>query len=291
MTTPRFVVITPAQNEEKFLDQTIPSVVSQTVRPDEWIIVDDGSTDRTALIAQRYQALYPWIKVVIRNNQGKRSIGPGVVEAFYYGFDQLSRNDYEFIFKIDADIILGPRYFQTIFQKFAENPRLGIATGDVYDLVGSREIKMRALPIGVAGAIKCWRRRCFEDIGGIVQGLAWDGIDCFEAMRLGWETMTYEDPDLRVKHLRPEGSSVQNRYRGWARRGKAMHFVGAHPVWVLASALYHMADRPFILGGMCMIISYLDAFLSPTERYDNPAFRRFLRRWQLKRLAAALRLA
>jgi len=107
---------------------------------------------------------------------------------------------------------------------------------------------------------------------------------------LGWQAKTFDDPELKVLHLRPEGSSVKNRYRGWARRGQAMHFVGAHPVWVLASALYHMADRPFILGGMCMVIGYLNAFLSKAARYDNPAFRRYLRRWQLERLACLLRL-
>ncbi len=290
MDKPRFVVITPAQNEENYLAKMIQSVVSQTILPDEWVIVDDGSVDETFKIAEQAAQAHPWIKVVKRGPAFSRRLGANVVEGIYFGLRQLSRSDYSFLFKIDADVVLGPDYFQTILAKFAENPELGIATGEIYDLVGSKEVKTRWLPLGVAGPIKGWRRQCFEEIGGLVRGLAWDGIDSFEAMRLGWQATTFDDPELKVLHLRPEGSSVRNRYFGWARRGKAMHFVGAHPLWVLASALYHMADRPFILGGVCMLIGYLDAFLSKSARYDNPAFSRYLRRWQLKRLAGSLRL-
>ncbi|MBW1991393.1 MAG: glycosyltransferase family 2 protein [Deltaproteobacteria bacterium] len=285
------MVITPAQNEAAYLGQTIDSLTAQTLLPQEWVIVDDGSVDETFQIAQQAARTQPWIKVVQRGPAKSRRLGAGVVEAFDFGLRQVSRRDYTFIFKIDADIVLGPRYFQTILSKFTENPRLGVATGVVYQLMEGREVKTRWLPLGVAGAVKCWRRQCFEEIGGLVPGLAWDGIDSFEALRLGWQAQTFEDPELKVWHLRPEGSSVKSRSRGWVRRGQAMHFVGAHPLWVWASAFYHMAERPFILGGICMLLGYLGAFLQRAPRYENLAFRRFLRRWQLKYLAGSLRLA
>lgn len=285
-----FIVITPALNEASFIGQTIESLTGQSLLPQEWVIVDDGSVDDTFNIAEQAAQAHPWIQVVRRGRASPRRLGANVVEAIYFGLERLSSSDYSFLFKIDADVVLGPDYFQAILAKFAENPKLGIATGMVYDMVGSKEVKTRWLPLGVAGPIKGWRKQCLEDIGGLVRGLAWDGIDSFEAMRLGWQAMTFEDPELKVLHLRPEGSSVRNRYVGWARRGKAAHFVGAHPVWVLGSALYHMADRPFILGGICMIIGYLDSFIRRSARYDNPAFRRYLRRWQLERLAGWLRL-
>lgn len=291
MSKPRFIVITPARNEERYLGRTIESVVSQTVLPDIWVIVDDGSTDATAAIAAQAASRHPWIKVVKRENRGYRSLGGGVVEAINYGLGSAAGENYEFLFNIDADIVLGPHYFAAMLAKFAENPRLGIAAGEIYDVVGGSLEKNRVLPVGFAGAVKCWRRKCFEDIGGLVKGLGWDAIDCYQAMRLGWETLTFAEPELTVTHLRLEGTSLKNRYLYWLSRGRGLYFVGAHPLWIFMSALYHMLDRPFVLGGMCMLIGFLASVWDKPERYGDMEFRNFLRAWQMKKLAALLKLA
>jgi glycosyltransferase involved in cell wall biosynthesis len=286
-----FIVITPARNEEQYLAQTIESVVSQTLLPSIWVIVDDGSTDATASIAERAARKHPWIKVVGRENRGHRSLGSGVVEALYSGLGTLAGEDYDFLFKIDADIALGPHFFEAMLAKFAENPGLGIASGDAYELVETKVVHIRVLPLAFTGAVKCWRRKCFEEIGGLISGPGWDALDAYQAMRLGWQTATFEEPALRATHLRPEGSSVKNKYWFWLRRGKGLHFAGAHPLWVLASAMYHMLDRPFVLGGMSMLIGYLTAVIDKSATFGDAEFRTYLRRWQLKRLARILRLA
>jgi glycosyltransferase involved in cell wall biosynthesis len=286
-----FIVITPARNEEQFISRTIESVVSQSVFPIVWVIVDDGSTDNTASLAERAARTYPWIKVAKRENRGYRSLGGGVVDAFYYGLNTVGAEEYDFLFKIDADIVLGPNFFAAMLAKFERNPRLGIAAGEVYDVVKAKMEKNRVLPVGFTGAVKCWRKTCFDDIGGLARGLGWDAIDCYQAMRRGWETLTFADPDLTVTHLRLEGTSLKNRYLYWLSRGKGLYFVGAHPVWIGMSALYHMLDRPVILGGMCMIIGYLTSLLDKPPRYEDMEFRKYLRTWQLKRLATLLRLA
>jgi biofilm PGA synthesis N-glycosyltransferase PgaC len=285
----QFIVITPAKNESKYLGKVIESIVSQTIPPCEWVIVDDGSIDNTANIAEEAAVIYPWINVVRNKDRGYRDIGYGDVEAFNKGYTNIESTDYTILFRIDADIILGQKYFETILEKFAANPNLGIAVGEVFEPINGRLIKLKSLPFGFNGMIKGWRRKCFQEIGGLPRGPGWDGIDCFRAMMLGWETKTFPDAELRVTHLRPEGSSIKSQYHGWARQGKALHFAGASPVWLLASAMYHMLDRPFVLGGLCMIIGYLEEWLKNSPQYGDQEFRRFLRAWHRKELGRILK--
>lgn len=287
---PKFVLITPARNEEAFLPKVINAIVGQTVLPAEWVIVDDGSRDRTALIAREAAQKYKWLRVYQRQDRGFRDLGAGVAEAISEGLAQVSLEDYEFIFNVDADIILGPRYFETILKKFMEDPNLGIAVGEVYEQVNQKLVKMRAQPLGMVGALKGWRRTCFEQIGGLARGEGWDGIDCYQAMRFGWRTATFPDKELQTIHLRLGRTSVGNIFHGWRRHGQALYFTGSHPLYVVASALYHLAERPFILGGICLVLGYLESYLGKSEQYGDRGFRQFVRHWQLDRLAKILRL-
>ena len=287
---PNFVVITPAKNEAQYLQKTIDSLASQTVLPAHWVIVDDCSIDETANIACAAARVHPWIQVVQRKESGARDIGYGDTAAFCAGLSEVMPTDFDFIFKIDADIVLGPRYFQGILDKFAANPRLGIATGEADELINGRLVRTRYLPRAFNGMIKGWRRTCFQEIGGIPKGLGWDGIDCYKAMMRGWETVTFGEEDLRVIHLRPAGSSVISIYYGWASHGRALYFVGAHPLWVLASACYHLASRPYILAGLCLLTGFLESCLKRAPRYEDPALRAYVRAWQRQQLAGFLKL-
>jgi poly-beta-1,6-N-acetyl-D-glucosamine synthase len=290
MAVEKFIVITPARNEARYLGKTIESLVSQSILPCEWVIVDDGSVDETYRIAEDASRAHPWIKIIQRPDRGYRDFSSSFVEAIEEGLNHLSQKDCQYIFKIDADIVLGPDYFKEILVKFAENPKLGIAGGVVYDFINGEKIRLRELPEMTSGAIKGWRRECFKEIGGLVRGLGWDGLDSFKAMMLGWNTETFGDKGLEVLHLRPTKSSIKNRYYGWARHGKTLHFAGAHPAWLLASAAYHLVDHPFVLGSFCMIIGYLEAFMQGAPQYEDQEFKRYLRAYQKKRLAKIMRL-
>ncbi len=65
----KYVIITPIRDEERFIEATIASVKGQTIPPAEWVIVDDGSSDRTGDIIDRYEAKFPWISVVHRQTE------------------------------------------------------------------------------------------------------------------------------------------------------------------------------------------------------------------------------
>jgi biofilm PGA synthesis N-glycosyltransferase PgaC len=286
----KFIVITAARNEQKYLGKMINSLLSQTILPCEWVIVDDGSVDETYRIAQDAARTHSWIKVIRRPDRGYRDTGGGLVEVLYEGLNHISNNDYQYIFSIDADIILGPDYFKKILAKFAGNPKLGIGGGVVFNDIQGERVRLRGRLNMTRGEIKGWRRECFQEIGGLVRGIGWDGLDCVKAIMLGWHTETYEDEGLEVLTLRPENSSIKNIYYGWARYGKTLHFAGAHPVWLLASAMYHMLDRPYVLSGICIIIGYIEEQLKGSQQYGGQEFRRFLRAWHKQELARMLRL-
>jgi glycosyltransferase involved in cell wall biosynthesis len=283
----KYVVVTPARNEAKYIEQTIKSVVAQTVRPAEWVIVDDGSTDGTAEIAERAAAEHPWIKVVHRRDRGERVVGAGVVETFNDGLRAVSIADAEYLCKLDADLVLHERHFETLIDSFTADSSLGLASGTIHEHVGDKLVELRYEPEMVFGAAKFWRRKCFDAIGGLEQAVGWDGIDVHQAMRRGWRTGIIDRPELRILHLRRMGTSHKNIFHGCARRGRALRYVRAHPVWVLASAAYRMLDRPYVLAGVCVLAGYCDAAFRRTPRIADEQFVAYLRRWQLKKLARA----
>ncbi|HKX30254.1 MAG TPA: glycosyltransferase [Blastocatellia bacterium] len=286
----KYVVITPARDEGEYLGRMINSMIGQTVRPAQWIIVDDGSADNTLELARVAAARHDWIRVVSLTDRGFRQVGAGAVQAFNAGLNALSINDYQFICCVDADIVLQPRYFELLLQKFSANPRLGNACGQIYEDHGGRLVKLRANPELTYGAIKCWRRECFTDIGGLVNHSSWDGIDCYQSMNRGWQTGKFEDRELQVLHLRAVGSSDRHVYKGWFRRGHSLYFLRAHPLWTLASLAFHVFDRPLAVGALCMAAGYTEAWLKRRPRYDQTDFVQFLQGWQMRKLKSLIRL-
>jgi glycosyltransferase involved in cell wall biosynthesis len=285
----KYVVITPARDEAHFIQRTIDSIVSQTARPAEWIIVDDGSADETAALAQAAAREHSWIKVICLPNRGFRHVGAGAVEAFNAGMHALSTQDYQFLSCIDADIVLNPRYFEILLHKFVADPGLGNACGQIYEEAGGKLMKLREGDEMTFGAIKCWRRACFAAIGGLVNDASWDGIDCYQSLRAGWRSARFDDAELQVLHLRPIGSSDKSVYQGWFRRGRSLYFLGAHPAWILASLVYHLPDRPSVLGSLWMGAGYFEAQLRQRPRYKHPELIGYIRRWQLRKLITLLR--
>jgi hypothetical protein len=128
--------------------------------------------------------------------------------------------------------------------------------------------------------IKFYSRRCFTDIGGFVRQVMWDGIDCHRCRMQGWIARSWDDPELRFLHLRPMGSSHKGIFTGRMRHGFGQWFMGTSLPYMTASAVFRMTRPPIVLGGAAMGWGYLKAMLTGQPRYDDPAFRKFLRRYQ-----------
>lgn len=282
------VVISPCRDEERTLAQTIACMRAQTRPPDCWLVVDDGSTDKTPEILARAQSEIPWMQVLRREDRGFRKLGGGVIDAFYAGLASVDL-DYDYVAKMDVDLEFSPRYFERIFEEFDRDPKLAAASGKVFRREGERWVEEFLIDEMVAGQFKLYRREAFEAIGGFVREVMWDGIDFHRARMAGYRTASLPIPELRITHLRLMGSSDANIYRGRRRWGRGQWFMGSAFPYLLASGIFRMFEKPYGIGGLLIIYGYLAAALRGERRYEDLEFRRGLRRWQYRRLAALLR--
>jgi glycosyltransferase involved in cell wall biosynthesis len=275
----RYVLISPCRNEAQFMRQTIESVLAQSVLPVEWVVVDDGSTDATAAILREYAAQHPWIRIVTRPDRGRRSVGPGVIDAFYSGYAAVRVADYDFLCKLDLDLRLPPRYFEILIERMHLNPRLATCSGKAYVEEDGHLINERHGDDTSLGMTKFYRRRCFEQIGGFVREVMWDGIDCHRCRMHGWMACSWDEPELRFVHLRPMGSSQQSIYAGRIRHGYGQYFMGTGLMFMTASALTRLNQKPYVLGSLAMLWGWLTSAARRKPRFADPEFRRFLRRY------------
>lgn len=281
----RYVMIMPTRDEAKHLGNAVESLAAQTILPARLVIVDDGSTDDTGRLSDEAAERYSWITVVHRPDRGERKLGGGVIDAFYAGYETLTDVEYDYVVKFDADITLPPGYFEGIMKKMEADPQLGSASGKVFNPVsGGRLVEEKIIDEMVAGQVKFYRRECFDDIGGLVREVMWDGIDFHRARMTGWKTQSFKDEDLRIVHHRLMGSSHKSVLHGRLRWGRGQWFMGTHPFYIFASGVFRMHERPYVIGGLLIIAGYIGAALRGAPRYGDLEFRRHLHAWQLKRL-------
>jgi poly-beta-1,6-N-acetyl-D-glucosamine synthase len=278
----RYCLITPCRDEARYARQTIESVARQTLPPTLWVIVDDGSTDDTAAIVEEYAARLPYLRLIRRPDRGHRRVGGGVIEAFNIGYASINRSDYEYICKLDLDLILPTGYFEGLVRRMEAEPRLGTTSGKpwfVHPRTGGLVPEVCGDEMSV-GMTKFYRLSCFEEIGGFVEQVMWDGIDCHRARMRGWLAESVNDEALRFVHLRPQGASQNGIWSGRLRAGFGQYFMGTAPLYYLASAAYRAFEHPIVAGSLAMLWGYARSALKGLPRYDDPEFRRFLRRYQ-----------
>jgi glycosyltransferase involved in cell wall biosynthesis len=280
---PRVLIVSPCRDEERTVERTIACMRAQTRPPVQWIVVDDGSRDRTPALLDRAAAEIPWLRVVHRRDRGHRALGSGVIEAFEAGLESADV-DYDFVAKLDVDLEFPATYLERALRCFEEDPELAAVSGKVYRRERGRLVEEFMIDEMVAGQFKLYRRDAFESMGGFVRGLMWDGIDFHRARLMGYRTASIADPELRIVHLRMMGSSDRSIYRGRLRHGRGQWFMGSAFPYVVASGLFRMGERPYVVGGLLMIAGYVQAALKREPRYGDERFRKGLRAWQYARL-------
>jgi poly-beta-1,6-N-acetyl-D-glucosamine synthase len=278
----RYCLITPCRDEAKYARRTLDSVTSQSVPPALCVIVDDGSTDETPAILAEYAARFPYIRILRREDRGFRKLGGGVIDAFYHGYDTIDPESFDFVCKLDLDLDLPHKYFETLMQRMDAEPRIGTASGKPYfiDEVTGQKISEKCGDENSVGMVKFYRAACFEQIGGFVRELMWDGIDCHRCRMLGWIAVSWDDPALNFVHLRPMGTSHKNWWTGRVRHGVGQYFMGTGASYMLASAFYRLAHPPVIVGSLANLWGYFKSFVQRKARYQDMEFRRFLNRYQ-----------
>jgi len=278
-----YVLITPARNEEAFIEKTLTSVIMQTRTPERWVIVDDGSQDRTAEIVEKYAKRYSWIELVRRAQRLDRNFA-GKAHAFNAGFERVRSLDFDVIGNLDADISFEPDYFEFLLGKFTEFPRLGVAGTTMceanHDALKDTFYHFK----DVFGACQLFRRECFQEVGGYTP-IKWGGIDwiAVRTARLrGWETRSF--PDKIFFHHRPMGETGSNVFKARFDYGRKDYFLGNHPLWQVFRISYQMLQRPYVIGGLMLAAGYFYSLATRIERPVAPELLRLHRREQLERL-------
>ncbi len=280
-----YVLMTSARNEEKYIDGTLKSVTAQKQLPKKWVVISDGSTDRTDEIIQQYAQHYDFIHYLRTEPSIDRNFASKVY-ALDIGFKQFSGMEYDVIGNLDADVTFAPDYFAQILQRFSENPTLGVAGGLIYEKHDGRIIHQdNAIELNVAGASQNFRRVCHEQIGGyrpLLRG-GEDALADLMARMKSWSVRSY--PELEVMHHRHAGTEKGSVLKSRFGLGRLDYSFGYHPVFEVAKCTVRaLKERPYVTGSGARLLGYFSALLRREPLAVPPEARDFLRREQMQRL-------
>lgn len=278
----KYIIISPVRNEEKNIEKALQSVVSQTIKPSRWIIVNDGSTDKTAEIVMEYVQKYRWISLINLSNRGYYDLMcGGEIKAFYKGYEKILDCDFEFLAKLDGDISFDKWYFENLFKEFYLNRKLGIASGACNYYEGNRLILEKSYKKHVRGAARVYRKECWDEIGGVINDLGWDAIDVYKARMLGWDTYNFEHIRM-IHHVKTwsKGGLIHGRMRA----GRMAFLMGTHPLFFFLKVVQESFNTPLILSGCAFLGGYMMCFIKKERPVVGPDLMSYIRKEQMSRL-------
>lgn len=277
----KYTIITPVKNEEDYIRFTLESVVNQVIKPYEWIIVDDGSTDGTLSILREYEKRYKWIRVIENKTKNEeRSGGAKVVKAFYVGYNEITHHDYDFIVKLDGDLKLPESYFQDVSDVFKNEPKVGICGGCLLNKIGDKLVQEIRIDYHVRGAFKSVRKKCFEEIGGFKEIWNWDGMDQMEAFRLGWKTKVIDTPVIHYKPTSSAYNPIKFQFKcGWYAYKLRNNFA----LTIFRSAR-RFKKKPYLFSSLLYFSGYIYSFLKKEDKIIGKELGVYLNKFHLKRI-------
>ena len=283
----KYVLITPARNEEAFIEKTIESAAKQTILPLKWVIVNDGSTDDTGNKVRRFLGKYPWIELIEFPVRKERNFAAKVF-AFNAGQESVKNLDYEVIANLDADTSFDADHFEFLLNEFRKNPRLGVA-GTIFKEDGySSETDSFEGENHVSGQCQLFRRQCFEEIGGYrpnkAGGIDWMAVT--SARMMGWQTRSFREKWFF--HHRKLGTAERGRLKSSFSYGEKDYYLGGHPVWEALRVAFRMTRKPYLIDGAALGSGFLWAFLSRQKRAVSKELMKFHRKEQMQKLKAIL---
>jgi glycosyltransferase involved in cell wall biosynthesis len=280
----RYYIVIPSHNEEALISLTLQSLVEQTVLPAKIVVVNDNSTDNTAVVVNSFISKHPFISLVNKTSDAVHLPGSKVIQAFQTGFNTLDEN-YDLIVKIDADLIFPANYFETIIKHFQSDERIGMAGGFCYiEKNGDWILENLTDKDHIRGALKAYRKETFQQIGGLKPAMGWDTVDELLCKFYNWEVVT--DESLHVKHLKPTGANYNQKAR--YKQGEAFYTLGyGFVITAIASIkLAMMKKKPLLF------IDYINGFWkakkSKTPLLVTAEQAKFIRNYRLKKMKEKL---
>jgi len=283
----QYVLITPAYNEGEFIKDTIESVVSQTVLPVKWIIVDDGSTDTTPKIIKEYEKRYEFVTYHRRTRKDNQTYYESNVYAIQEGYEKVRGLHYDYIATLDADIILCATYYEEIFKRFDLNRDLGIATGMLLEKLDGRLVEVLYDRRSTPKALQVFRRECFDQIGGYIPCKNGGEDSCTEIMARmnGWQTWSFSE--IRVIHRRSVGARCNSDVIHHMRfhQGLTDYCLATHPIFMIVKCLGRcLRENPYITSGLARFAGYFYGYLIREPRQIPTNASQYVRKEQIRRL-------
>lgn len=282
----KYVIITPAFNEEKYIQRVIESVIGQSIIPQKWIIVDDGSTDSSKKIIHKFLDNNKWITYLRREKIPGHTYYGSNVFAILDGMKGVENIDYDYLAILDADIILCDDYYERVLEKFSSHPELGVATGTYFEIIGGKKIEANIDRMSTPKAIQVFKKQCYEKIGGYLPMKHGGEDTCAEVMARmnGWQTWSFND--IHVQHLRPVGTrNSSDLLMARFRLGITDYSVGTHPLFMIfKSAKRAITEIPHLTSGLARLSGFIYGYIKHEERQVPEEMIVYLRKEQLNRL-------
>jgi glycosyltransferase involved in cell wall biosynthesis len=274
-----YIVITPVKNEEKYFRFIADSLISQSLKPEIWLVVDDGSTDNSSEIIKNYAKKYDWIRYSkLESRNEERSFGAKVIRAFNFGLKQITNDNYDFITKLDADLTLPAQYFYEISQAFKSIAKLGIVGGIIVEKESDFNEKLNSEEF-VEGALKSIRKECFKDIGGFWEVNGWDGIDQHLARYRGWDVKNLPIP---IVHHRPEAHEYLS-LNFYFQNGISSYVLGNNIFLTVIRFIVRIKEKPYLLCSLTFLYGFIYATLFKRRLVDKK-LAKFIRKYHYSRL-------
>jgi glycosyltransferase involved in cell wall biosynthesis len=198
-------IIIPCYNEDQFLEKNLSSLVNQTLKAKNILIVNDNSTDGSEEIINAFAKAHKEISTIKTQQESQHLPGSKVINAFNTGLNRIDGH-YDIICKFDADLIFPLNYLEEITKIFTQNPKAGMVGGFCHIKKGDDwELENLTNNDHIRGALKAYRKDCFKDIQGLKPAMGWDTVDELLAKYHKWEIVTLNH--LVVKHLKPTGNT------------------------------------------------------------------------------------
>jgi glycosyltransferase involved in cell wall biosynthesis len=274
MPSKHYIIITPAKNEEESLPGLIQSVVKQTITPKLWVIVDDGSTDKTPEIIEEAKKEYDWIQT-IHLKESIRDLGIHYSQICTVGFDfaveycKKQGIEYDYLGLIDADIILEETYFERLIKEFENKSKLGIASGEVWNIVGEEKIRSKQRSDLPCGGARLWRRQCFEETDGYLLTYAPDSVSNVKAKLKGWDTRSFEEIKVTSTRALASAEGYWKEFKGFGIYG---YYVGFNLLYAVFKGIRYSFEKPYYIG-LAYLFGYFSCLISRKKRIEDKEIR------------------